>query len=315
MSDSTAVVPFDDLLSPGAAQSLAYGRLAAPLEVVPFGIRQLDRAMWYWGGRSGIPFGEYGIIGGASSIGKTQLALYLLKQASKGRVASGIISLEMKQEDIQLRLSQSWVDIPQHDWEPGRWSDAHAKALVRAQTTLQESYLAPIWINANRQGHLGWVMGALNVLLSKGVRFIVLDHLQLVKVEGVQHVADRAEIVSEMVRDWAFSNDVTLIALSQLKRTAAEDFTRSPSIHDLLGGTALESNASQVWLLDHSRYEKDKSRQGGARTWIIHGKNRMGPSRYAVPVYIDHAKLDFSEAPDEERARWPEQKTTTKKGK
>lgn len=306
------LVPFDDLLSPGAARSLAYGRLAHPLEVVPFGIPQLDRSMWYWGGRAGIPFGEYGIIGGASSIGKTQLALYLLKQASKRAVASGIISLEMKREDIQLRLSQSWVDIPQNMWEPGRWGEEQAQALLKAQQQLQAEYKAPIYINAQRHGSLGWVLGALASLLARGVRFILLDHLQLVKVEGVTHVADRAEVVSEAVRDWAFTNDVTLVALSQLKRRAAEDYTRSPTIHDLLGGTSLESNASQVWLLDHSRYEKDKSRQGGARTWIGHGKNRMGPSRYWVPIYIDHAKLDFSEAQDEERARWPEH---PKKGK
>jgi len=302
-------VEFDDLLSPGAVRSLAHGRLMQPLEVVPWGIPQLDGSMWYWGGRSGIPFGEYGIIGGASSIGKTQAALYLLKQASQHGVASGIVSLEMKREDIQLRIAQSWVDIAQSMWEPGRWSRDHANQLTEAQTRLGDTYHAPIFINSKRSGNLDWVMAALDGLLERGVRFILLDHLQLVKVTGIQHVADRAEVVSESVRDWAFTNDVTLIALSQLKRTAADDFTRSPTIHDLLGGTSLESNASQVWLLDHSRYEKDRSRQGGARTWVIHGKNRMGPSRYAVPIYIDHANLVFSEAADEELPRWPERKT------
>lgn len=305
-SENGDLLKFDDLLSPGAARSLAHGRLAHPLEVVPWGIPMLDRSMWYWGGRTGIPFGEYGIIGGASSIGKTQAGLYLLKQASKAAVASGIISLEMKREDIQLRLSQSWVNIPQHQWEPGRWSRENARALMEAQQKLAETHRAPIFINHRAKGALGWVMGALGALLDRGVRFIVLDHLQLVKVEGVQQVHDRAEVVSEAVRDWAFTHDVTLIALSQLKRRAAEDMTRSPTIHDLLGGTALESNASQVWLLDHSRYEKDRSRTGGARTWLGHGKNRMGPSRYWAPIYIDHARLDFSQASDEERARWPE---------
>lgn len=300
------LVKFDDLMSPGAARSLAYGRLTEPLEVVPFGIPYLDRAMWYWGGRTGIPFGEYGIIGGASSIGKTQLGLYLLKQASKAGVSSGMISLEMKREDIQLRLAQSWLQIPQHEWEPGRWTDAHGAELVKAQQRVMEEYRAPIFINQGRNASLGWVLAALNHLGEQGVRFILLDHLQLVKVENVYKVHDRAEVVSEAVRDWAFSNDVTLIALSQLKRSAAEDYTRSPSIHDLLGGTSLESNASQVWLLDHSRYKKDSAHKGGARTWIGHGKNRMGPSRYWVPIYIDHGKLDFSQAIEEEVARWPQ---------
>lgn len=299
---------FGDLLSPGSARSLAYGRLSDPLEVVPWSIPSLDESMCYWGGRTGIPFGEYGIIGGASSIGKTQLALYLLKQASRVGVTSGIVSLEMKEEDIQLRLAQSWVDIPAQQWEPGNWTDGHADRLIEAHSKLAE-FEAPMWINSNRQGDLSWVLKALDTLHDRGTRFIALDHLQLVKVPGISAVHERAEVVSEAVRDWAFTHDVTLIALSQLKRTASEDYTRSPSIHDLLGGTSLESNASQIWILDHSRYEKDDRYRAGARTWIGHGKNRMGPSRYWVPIYIDHAKLWFREADDGERMRWPDRKS------
>ena len=117
---------------------------------------------------------------------------------------------------------------------------------------------------------------------------------------------DRAELVSETIRDWAFTNRATLIALSQLKRQASDDYTRSPTIHDLLGGTTLESNASQIWLLDHSRYRKDPQRRGGARTWIGHGKNRLGESRYWVPVYVDHPRLKFTEADTQERDSWPD---------
>lgn len=302
MSDD---VRFDDLLSPGAARSLAYGRLDGPLEVVPTGIETIDRSMWYWGGRQGVPYGEYVIVGGASSIGKTQLGLYLLKQASRAAVPSGIVSLEMKREDIQLRLAQSWVDIPLRSWEPGRWGEQERTKILEAQAEVRGTYRAPVLINDRQSGTLDWVLRALGTLLGRGVRFIVLDHLQLVKVPGEPNIAMRAEVVSEAVRDWAFTHDVTLIALSQLKRTAAEDFTRSPSIHDLLGGTALESNASQIWLLDHSRYEKDRVNKGIARTWIGHGKNRMGPSRYWVPVEVDHAKLEWGQAHEQEEPRWP----------
>lgn len=307
-------IRFDDLLSPGSARSLAYGRLDGPLEVVPTGLPGIDSSMWYWGGRKGIPFGEYGIVGGASSIGKTQFGLHLLKQASQAEVTSGLVSLEMKREDIQLRLAQSWADIPVRQWEPGRWGESERTKLLEAQERVRETYRAPVLINDHssgdgRAGSLDWVLRALAMLLDRGARFIVLDHLQLVKVHGEPNVAMRAELVSEAVRDWAFANDVTLIALSQLKRTAAEDFTRSPSIHDLLGGTSLESNASQVWLLDHSRYEKDRVHKAVARTWIGHGKNRMGPSRYWVPVQVDHAQLTWSQAEEREEPRWPSHKS------
>ena len=299
---------FDDLLSPSAVRSLAQGRLSGPLEVVPFGIPRLDQSIGYWGGRKGVPFGEYGIIGGASSSGKTQFGLHILNQASMAGVSSGMISLEMTREDIMLRLAQSWTpSIDATRWEPGRWrQEVEARELLSSQADVREKFRAPVWVNDKASGDLDWVVAMLDQLLANGTRFIILDHIQLVKVPGVSNAFDRAELVSETIRDWAFTNRATLIALSQLKRQASDDYTRSPTIHDLLGGTTLESNASQIWLLDHSRYRKDPQRRGGARTWIGHGKNRLGESRYWVPVYVDHPRLKFTEADTQERDSWPD---------
>lgn len=306
MSDD--LIPFDDLTSPAASRSLAYGRLAGDLEVVPFGIPGLDRNQWFWGGRQGVSVGEYGLIAGASSIGKTQLGLYLLKQASRVGMVSAMVSLEMKREDIQLRLAQSWVpELGYKRWEPGRWGEEEQRLLIQRAKTLRSRFKAPILINGKQRGDLSWVLDALNTVKEAGARFVIVDHLQLIKVDGyVSEVAARSEIVSEAIRDWTFTNDVTTIALSQLKRSASDQFDRSPTIHDLLGGTAIESNASQIWLLDHSRYKKDPANPGCARTWIGHGKNRAGPSRYWVPVYVNHAALTFREATEEERRRWPD---------
>lgn len=300
-----------DLTDPNENLAFTHGRLAGELDVVPTGIPKIDGSLWYWGGRTGIPTGEYVIVGGASSAGKTQCGMHLLRQASKAGKLSGIVSLEMKPEDLQLKIAQAIAPkIPLRAWEPGSFTDEHRDELRRALSATD--YRAPILLPQGRPKTLSACMDALAGLLEHGVRFIVLDHIQLVKVPGVHNVIDRAEEVSETVREWAFDNDVTLVALSQLKRAAAENYFRSPVIQDLLGGTSLESNASQVFLLDHSRYDKDPGYAAGARTWIGHGKNRMGPSRYWVPVYIDHAKVTFTEAIDAEESLWPQHAAPTK---
>ena len=147
---------FDDLLSPSAVRSLAQGRLSGPLEVVPFGIPRLDQSIGYWGGRKGVPFGEYGIIGGASSSGKTQFGLHILNQASMAGVSSGMISLEMTREDIMLRLAQSWTpSIDATRWEPGRWrQEVEARELLSSQADVREKFRAPVWVNDKASGDL-----------------------------------------------------------------------------------------------------------------------------------------------------------------
>lgn len=298
---------YDDAFSPDSVDSLAHGRLAEPLAVVPTGFPAIDSSLWFWGGSKGLPFGEYLIVGGASGIGKTQLGLHLLKQASRAGVTCGMVSLEMKREDILLRLYQSWVpNFERREWQPGSWTEDHADILRLAAAKAREEFAGPVLINDNANGDLEWVSTSLDHLLEQGCRFVVLDHLQLVKVPNLlENVAARAEVVSEHVRRWAFGNDVTVVALSQLKRTASEDYTRTPTIHDLLGGTSLESNPSQILLLDHSRYRKDPQDPAQARTWICHGKNRMGPSRYEVPVLVDHRMLTWREARQDEEWEWP----------
>ena len=55
-------------------------------------------------------------------------------------------------------------------------------------------------------------------------------------------------------------------------------------MHDLLGGTSIESNANQVMLIDHSQQERDREHPHLVRTWLYLDKNREGPNRLLIPV-------------------------------
>ena len=76
-------------------------------------------------------------------------------------------------------------------------------------------------------------------------------------------------------------------------------------MHDLWGGTSLESNANQVILLDHSRIERDALHLHLMRTWLYLDKNREGPNRVNIPVEANFRTGIWREARPDEEARWP----------
>lgn len=285
-------------------------RLHQRVPVVPFGIPSLDSHLWYWGDRKGIPRGEYVILAGASNSGKTQLGLFMLKQAAAAGERAAILSLEMQREDLLLRLYQGMADIAPKEWSPTNWTAEHTRRLEAAVRQHGESVGGEIMVNGGYTADLKSILAEIQAGIDQGVTFFVLDHLQLIRVDGygADKVTSRVEIAGEALRRIAFENRITLCALSQLTIGASRDRTQSPDMYSLWGGMAVGSNASIVVLCDHTLYERVEGKPHQARTWLNLSKNRMGPKGLTVPVLWDHARLKLYEAQPHEERLWPTHK-------
>ncbi len=290
-------------------------RMADPPHVVPVGLETIDKSMKLFGDERGIPMGTYVIIGGASNVGKTQMGLWLLKQAAKAGVPSGIVSLDMHPFVATARLYQGIVgkDIPINRWLPSSWEiEATSKLMldtIRAWSKSQGT--APIHMHTDCARTIDAVADAVRIAFhDHGIGYFVIDHMQKIKVEGLMgnNVAGRAEIVSEMMDDLVSEMEITIVGLSQLNRAALADRTRRPSLSDLWGGTAMESNAGVVMILDHTRYERDRKYPHLAKTFVLLEKNQQGPKNLPVAVEWDHANLGLREADPHEEDSWPKAK-------
>lgn len=282
-------------------------RLHQKVPVVPFGLPNLDGHLWYWGDRRGIPRGEYVVLGGASNSGKTQLGLYLLKQAARAGEKAAILSLEMQREDILLRLYQGISDIDWREWAPSKWTADHTRRLKDSVRADGERIPGEIMVNGGYTADLNGVLEEIRRGIDQGATFFVIDHLQLLRVEGygADQITSRVEIAGEAIRTMAFENRVTICALSQLTITASRDRTQSPDMYSLWGGMAVGSNASLVVLCDHTLYQRVEGMPHLAMTWLRLSKNRMGPKGVGVPVLWDHASLTLREAHPDEEDQWP----------
>ena len=202
-------------------------KLHAKPHVVPTGLPTLDRDFMLWGDRRGIPRGQYVIIGGASNIGKSRFSSYLLRQAVKYGEPAALVSLEDSLENLLAMYFMELDAVPFRDWLPSRWTKEHTKALATKVKSVAMESAAPLYVtSAESRSDLSAVLENIYELVEAGVKFLVVDHLQLVKSEGFRSDYERSVYVSETIREVKAKTGITIVGLSQLKRTAAEDHSR-----------------------------------------------------------------------------------------
>ena len=299
-----------DILSPSAAIDYGSSLIGVRQRPLQTGFPSWDVACDETGGRG---FGDwwYVVLGGASNAGKTQLALHLTRRAAEAGHLPGVITMEVPRRGLQRRVYANLTSFNYYDFLPHRWEEEEPTAKVERLSREVRSYQAGgeeprsiLVAEQERAPTLDDIMAACEALVEAGATCIVLDHLQLIKAPADQ-IADRATEISEALRWFAHGRRVLVVALSQLNRLASRERERRPTMHDLLGGTSIESNANQVVLLDHSRQARDAQRTHLLRTWLVLDKNREGPARLDIPVEANFRSGVWREAEPDEADAWP----------
>lgn len=302
-----------DVLDSAAVAGYGASLIGVRQHPLPTGVPQWDASCDETGGR-GLGDWWYVVIGGASNAGKTQLMLHLLRQAAEAGMSPAVITMEVPTAGLQRRIYSQLSCFGYYDFLPHKWDEGDPVAktklledevrkfreprgeIERRSITVTEHDLAP---------QLAEIEDACHTLYEGGARAIFLDHLQLIKAP-VDQIADRATEISETLRRFAHSKGCLVIALSQLNRMASRERDRRPTMHDLWGGTSIESNANQVILIDHSKQDRDVQHKHLLRTWLYLDKNREGPARLLIPVEADFKRGTWREAEPDEVGRWPE---------
>lgn len=258
----------------------------------------------------GIGLGDwwYVVIGGASNAGKTRLGLHLARQAVEAGRDIGLISMEVPLQGIQRSVYSNVTTFGYYDFLPRKWElNDPVGATDRLAAEVGE-YAGDrgrmLVVEHDRSLTLETLMGACEDLVAEGVSYILVDHLQLIRAAPAE-ISDRATEISEALRHFAHSQRVLVIALSQINRLASRERGHLPSMHDLLGGTSIESNANQVVMIAHNLQARDGERPHILRTYLSLDKNREGPARQLFPVECNFKTGVWREALPDEVHLWP----------
>lgn len=204
------------------------------------------------------------ILAARPSVGKSSLALHFALTAAMNGIWVNFYGLEMKNHDYFRILLSGLTGIPRTNIRDGNLSDEDWVKINEATATLEK--LPIIW-NDNPGVTANHIRS--NSIRNKragrcGV--VIIDYLQLLKPSDKKAI--REQQIAEMSRtlkETAMSEDIPVIALSQLNRDVEKRSDKEPGLSDLRESGAIEQDADIVlflWDQDEPKLKIGKNRRG-----------------------------------------------------
>lgn len=237
-----------------------------PPEYLPWGLPTADQKIQ-------ASLGDYILLGGYSSAGKTLLSIQMaLAQAKRYRV--GYYTLETQPEKMADRLFAHLCEIAltaikRHDLNEKELALVGQAAKVFAQKMPIEFTQAAFWSVEDITAHA----------LSRGYQIIWIDYIQLIEGDSKKTEAERIAYNSTRLKMFGQANKVTVVALAQFHRDeskggGSQEYgkKKEPSMQSFHGSSQLEKDADVAFLL----FPEDPDKNNCARILKV-GKNKDGP--------------------------------------
>ncbi|MDP2629557.1 MAG: replicative DNA helicase [Candidatus Harrisonbacteria bacterium] len=243
------------------------------LRGVPSGFDGIDNIL------SGFQKSDLILIGARPSLGKTSLALSMLRHAAvKENIPVGFFSIEMSREQVIDRLISLEAGVPLWKLRTGRLKDEQDfHSIQNALDTLSK---APIYIDDTPSPNILQMRSMARRLQAEhGLGIIAVDYLQLIQPRtGSDNIVAQVTEISRGLKAIARELNTPVLALSQLSRSSDQREVKIPRLSDLRDSGSLEQDADIVMFI----YRKDKDRanidpQEENTAEIIIAKHRNGP--------------------------------------
>ena len=194
------------------------------------------------------------IIGGSSSMGKTSLALAFALNAAKSEVPTAIFSYEMSYQQLLMRLISSETGIDNKWLLNGTLGDEEMKR-INSEIGNIENY--PLYIDDCNRTSLSYLLSRIRKLvLTKDVKFVLIDYLQLVNAKTKKGGTREQEVslIARSLKNIAKELNITVVALSQLNRGVGNRTESRPTMSDLRESGEIEQAADIVSLVYRPEY-------------------------------------------------------------
>jgi len=258
---------------------------------VPSGLVDLDEMT------SGFQEGDLVIIAGRPGMGKTALALSMIRNASlDAKVGVGMFSLEMANHQLAMRLLCAEARVDSHYVRTGKLPSKLWRNLSVSAGSLED---APIYLDDTPAlSVLELRAKARRLKAEHNISMIVVDYLQLMQgPKGVESRQQEISVISRSLKALAKELNIPVIALSQLSRAVEQRADRKPQLSDLRESGAIEQDADVVIFLYRPWiYSQEDEDEGKAE--VIIAKQRNGPTGTIQASFISkYARFEnFSES-------------------
>ena len=218
------------------------------------------------------------IVGGASSMGKTSLALaFAFNSAFYGKTPTCLFSYEMSSQQLLSRLVSSDSGIDNKWIMKGTLDQTELSKIHESVGRIER---VPLYVDECSSSSLKHLLNRIRqYVITKKVKLFMVDYLQLVSND--KKGRSREQEVSEVARalkNIAKELNITIIALSQLNRGVGQRAESRPTIADLRESGEIEQAADVVVLVYRPEYygitQDDKGNSTDGLAEIIFAKGR-----------------------------------------
>lgn len=178
--------------------------------MIPTGFKEIDE-------RGGLQTGDFVVIGGESSMGKTSLLMTIAENAAQRGVPSMIFSMEMESSQIAARLASHRAKISSGVIQYKKLSDWQMNEVSQAMKQTDE---LPIYFDDESTISSDSIFASIRMNVRRlGVKLVGIDYLQILSTIG--HVKNQEQFLGDLSRKFknlAKELKICIVALSQLAR-------------------------------------------------------------------------------------------------
>tara|TARA_R100001377_G_scaffold54143_1_gene31903 strand:+ start:68 stop:1393 length:1326 start_codon:yes stop_codon:yes gene_type:complete len=212
---------------------------------IPTGFQSIDKFTGGWQET------DFIVIGGASSMGKTSLGLAFCYNCAKAGIPSAVFSYEMGDTQLLQRLVSLESSVNNRYIMKGTLEN---EELARVDTAIGRLEKTQLFVDECKDSSLRYLLNKIRqYVITKDVKFVLVDYLQLVKGSGFSREQEVALVAREL-KNIAKELNITIVALSQLSRGVDRREGSRPTLSDLRESGEIEQASDIVMLVYRPEY-------------------------------------------------------------
>lgn len=249
---------------------------------IPTGITELDRLL------GGFRQGEYYVLAGRTSSGKSSLAFNFAMHAAAQNYRVGYISLEMSKSVLSLRYLAAQTGMSANYIERGRFTTSELARMQEAASVATHLDLHIYDESMSVEDVASYLQEAQEHETPLDILFV--DYVSLFSNKG-DSMHERMTYLSGELRKYSRDFQIPIVTLAQLNRNVEHRENKIPILSDLAESGRLEQDASAIiFCYRHHYYEmmfnQAKSMEIENDALLTVAKNRHGPTASIPASFI-----------------------------
>ncbi len=230
---------------------------------------------------AGLQPGELTLIAAGPSMGKTALAMDILKHVAMNRKKDvAIFCMGMSGPKLGMRMIGSVGRVDQHQLRTGTFKEEDWPRLVDAVGRLND---AQIYIDDTTGLNALEVRSRARRLHRQcgGLNLIIVDYLQAMLTSAPDHEENKAAEIAGILRSLkalAIEIKVPVVALSQLNHSVDSRHDKRPTMSDLHASGAAAQDADLVLFIYRDEVYFPEKHDAKGKAEVIIGMQRGGPT-------------------------------------